>query len=261
MGFAVGEVGPVQRRPGRLELRALLVCLLLWLILSVHANAQPANRMPSLAELRVYADAMTPESRALVAPVAEAVAAVRAAQALLAPAKDDAERLRRLYALDQAPRIAMSGLAISQIAPDQRKATSSAVGAELMQVDQEILAELLRMVPAEGWFRRSVYGEEAATAAFTIVQHAGPEVQRRFLPILARLVPEGEVKPGAYAMMWDRLALSDGKLQRYGTQMRCAAGRWIAAPIEAPDGLDARRAELKLKPMADYVGEFAAMEC
>ncbi len=237
--------------------RGLLVSLTLF----AQANAQPVNRMPSIAELSVFAEAMTLEARALVSPVAEAVAAVRAAQALLPPARDDAERLRRLYALDQAPRVAMSRLALSKLAPDQRKAASSAVGADLMQVDQETLAELLKMVPAEGWFRRSLYGEEAVTGAFNIIQHAGSEVQRRFLPVLGRLVAEDEVKPGAYAMMWDRLALADGQMQRYGTQMRCVSGRWVPAPIKAPDGLDARRAEVKLKPVRDYLNEFAAMEC
>jgi len=57
------------------------------------------------------------------------------------------------------------------------------------------------------------------------------------------------------------VALSDGKMQRYGSQLRCESGRWFPSPIEALEGLDARRAEMKLKPMADYLAEFAAMGC
>lgn len=46
--------------------------------------------------------------------------------------------------------MAMSGLALSGLAPDQRKAVFSAVGAELKAADQKTLAALLTTLPPEG---------------------------------------------------------------------------------------------------------------
>lgn len=241
--------------------RLLILAAALVLTGAATAGAQPSNSMPSVAELRVYAQAMTPETRALVAPVTEAAARVKAEQAKLSPPTNDTERLLRLGALDQAPRRAMSQLQLSKLPQDQRKAGSSAVGVALAEVSEETLPELLKIIPAEGWFRQSVVGKEAAAAAFRIVQHADAGIQRRFLPALKRLADEGEVEPEQYAAMFDRLALAEGRPQRYGSQMRCEGGKWTPSPIEAPSDVDVRRRALKLEPMAEHLKDFAQMSC
>ena len=107
-------------------------------------------------------------------------------------------------------------------------------------MDDENLKALLAMVPPEGWFLRSKYGKAAQTA-FHIVQHSDVETQKRFLPTLETLVPAGEFDGQNYGMMFDRVAISEDRPQRYGTQFRCDGGKWRPYPIDDPEQLDARR--------------------
>ena len=90
------------------------------------------------------------------------------------------------------------------------------------------------MVPADGWFLKSRYGEKAAGAAFHIIQHSDVEQWKRFVPVLEPLVVTGEVDGQSFGLMYDRLALNEGRPQRYGSQMTCEAGKWVPDRLEDP---------------------------
>lgn len=198
---------------------------------------------------------VSPETRILIAPVAAAVAKVRADQAALPPPRDDAEKLLRMRDLEQAPRAALGKIDFSKIPPADRKNASAAIWQQIIPIDEANQKALLEMLPPEGWFTISRYGKEASRAAFLIVQHGNVELWRRFVPVLEPLAAKGEVEPSQYALMYDRLEMTEGRKQRYGSQMSCKAGKWIPAPIEAPDGLDARRAKLSMEPYASYLAK------
>lgn len=201
-----------------------------------------------------------PEAAALIAPIERAIEAEKARQAALPPPADDRERLDRMGALDQAGRRAMSRVDLSVLAPEQRQAAARAMWAPIKAMDEILLADLLSMVPPEGWFLRSVWGDQAAGAAFLIVQHSGPETWRRFVPILEPLAATGEVDGPSYAMMYDRLAMSEGRPQRYGSQMTCVDGGWAVAPLEDSEGVDARRAAMGFpESLETYRARFDAM--
>ena len=204
--------------------------------------------------------ALSPEARALIAPVAEAIAAEEARQAALPPAISDRERLERMGVLDQAGRRALNPIDLNVLPEADRAAANTAMWAPLMATDARLLAELLPMVPAEGWFRKSVYGEQAASAAFLIIQHSDIEQWRRFVPILEPLVATGEINGSQYGLMYDRLAVNEGRPQRYGTQMTCKAGKWVIdrENLEDPENADARRAALGFHgTLAEYEQIFA----
>lgn len=203
---------------------------------------------------------LSPEARALIAPVAEAIAAEEARQAALPPAATDRERLERMGVLDQVGRRALNPIDLSVLPDAERQAAEAAMWAPLMAVDDRLLAELLTMVPPEGWFLESVYGEKAASAAFLIIQHSGVDQWRRFVPVLEPLVATGEINPTQYGLMYDRLAINEGRPQRYGTQMTCKAGKFVVDwdNIEDPANADARRAALGFPgTLAEYEQRFA----
>jgi len=200
---------------------------------------------------------MSPEARIAIAPVAAAIAEVRKAQAALPPPRDDAEKLLRMRDLDQAAHRALGRIDVSRIPPADRKAALTAIQQQVGPIDRANQQALLAMLPPEGWFTISRYGKDASNAAFLIIQHAGPDLQRRFLPVLEPLAARGEVAGGDYALMFDRLALSEGRKQRYGTQIRCEAGRLTPSPIEDAQLVDSRRAAVGLGPYADYLTGFA----
>ena len=54
------------------------------------------------------------------------------------------------------------------------------------------------------------------------------------MPVLEPLVVTGEVDGQSFGLMYDRLAVNEGRPQRYGSQMKCEAGRYVPEPLEDP---------------------------
>ena len=69
----------------------------------------------------------------------------------------------------------------------------------------------------------SIVGNHGAKGAFLIIQHAG---NKKYLKIYTRVLwkNKGDVNPRFYAQMRDRLLLSRGRKQRYGTQTNGISG-------------------------------------
>jgi hypothetical protein len=202
---------------------------------------------------------LSPETRAVISPVVEAIATEKARQATLPPPVDDRERLERMGALDQAGRMRLGDVDVSALPPEQREAAFVAISAVIDPIDHANQQALTAMVPQEGWFLRSRYGDQAATAAFHIVQHGDETLWRRFLPVLEPLVETGEVEGEAYAKMFDRLAVSEDRPQRYGTQFACVDNRWTLAPLEDETRVEAWRAGMGIAtPLSAYVEHMAA---
>lgn len=200
---------------------------------------------------------LSAEARALVAPVAEAIAAEKARQAALPPPTSDRERLERMGALDQVGRRAFTVLDFSVLPAGERHSAEALAWESMGAVDKALLDELLTMVPPEGWFKKSVYGQQAAGAAFLIIQHSDLENWRRFVPVLEPLVAQGEVDGQSYGLMYDRLAINEGRQQRYGTQMTCKEGRWVVDNLENPEHVDERRKAMNFpSTMAEYEAHF-----
>ena len=203
---------------------------------------------------------LSPQAQALIAPVFEAISAEEARQAALPPATSDRERLERMGVLDQVGRKAVIPIDLTVLPAAERDPAMAAMWAPVSAMDERLLDELLPMVPAEGWFRKSVYGEDASRAAFLIIQHANLEQWRRFVPVLEPLVAEGEVSGSQYGLMYDRLAINENRPQRYGTQMTCKNGKFVIdwENLEDPANADARRAAMGFAgTLAEYEQLFA----
>jgi hypothetical protein len=198
----------------------------------------------ALAILLAAGPSLSPAGQAVVDQVKAAIDKTRAKQAQLPPAEGLTEQLIRLGQLDQAPRQVIVAFDFSTIPEAERQAAATVAGDLINELDAENQTKLLKLLPPEGWVLSSRYGKPAADAAFHIIQHSDLSLQRRFLPILEPLVKKGEVTPNAYGAMFDRVATSEGRPQRYGTQFRCDGGKWRPYPIEDPEGLDARRNQL-----------------
>ncbi|AYG95856.1 hypothetical protein D8I30_12245 [Brevundimonas naejangsanensis] len=213
---------------------------------------------PQAAEAPVELSA---EARAMIASVQDAIDQERARQAALPAPASDAQRLERMGELDQVGRRVAVAVDVSSLPEREQPATTSAVWAPVMALDDALLAELLQMLPPEGWFLRSRYGWEAANAAFLIIQHSDIEQWRRFVPVLEPLAAAGEVEATQFGLMYDRLAVNEGRPQRYGTQMICKGSRWVIDydNLEDPENADRRRAEAGFPhTLAQYEARFSA---
>jgi hypothetical protein len=208
---------------------------------------------------------LSPDAKALIAPVHAAYAKVEAHQATMGPPKDDRDLLERLFDLDQAARLAVIGIDLSVLPPDQRRAASDAMWSEITAHDLADQKALKDIIARNGWITRTRFGPKASHAAFAIVQHAvnDPDLMRSTLALLEPLAAEGDVDANDYARMYDRVALEfDHKLQRYGTQLECRGGVWTPRALEEPEHVDERREALGLKETeAELIKSRAGWTC
>lgn len=129
---------------------------------------------------------------------------------------------------------------------------------EMRAVHDRNAAALRAVLDEGGWPPRSVIGEEAAQAAWLIVQHAigHPDLQRRCRDLMRTAVADGEAEPAQLAMLEDRIRVFEGRPQLYGTQFDWDdAGELSPRPIEAPDEVDVRRARVGLGSLAERQAE------
>lgn len=129
--------------------------------------------------------------------------------------------------------------------------------ARLCGVDAGNTAWLKTEWRASGWFTAARDGQAASGDAWLLLQHADndPDFQRAVLPTLAReTTAQARIN---YAYLSDRVATNAHQPQTFGTQGRCVGpGEWEPNAVAAPEGLEARRAELGLGSLAEYKTRF-----
>ncbi len=125
---------------------------------------------------------------------------------------------------------------------------------EMDRVDRENSEWMKGLVQENGWPRISEVGADGAQAAFLLVQHSPDAAfQRRCLDLMTPLVKEGEVSAVNWAYLLDRVLLAEGKKQVFGTQFLVGPdGKPELRPLEDPETVDSRRAELGLPPLEEY---------
>ena len=125
---------------------------------------------------------------------------------------------------------------------------------EMEAVHRRNAARLREVLARVGWPGRALVGEDGASAAWRIVQHAigEPTLQRGCLPLLQAAAAEGEADPAEVAKLEDRIRVREGRPQRYGTQYDWSDDGAAMVPtngVEAPESLAERRAAVGLPPM------------
>jgi hypothetical protein len=139
---------------------------------------------------------------------------------------------------------------------DRRKPEVKAALERMETVDRDNLAWLKTVVEKHGWPGKALVGPDGAQGAFLIAQHAVSDLDfmARCLDGLKAAYKTGDADGQWVALMTDRLlVLKDKKKQRYGTQLVPKDGKLVPQPIEDEAHVDARRAELGLPPLADYL--------
>ena len=156
--------------------------------------------------------------------------------------------------------------------PREKKRAFMEAGSE---ADRRHTARLKEIVSRHGWPTRALVGEEAAHAAFLLVQHADhdPAFQVHCLPMLEDAASRGEIPRSQLAFLTDRVRVKQGSPQLYGTQYAVATdesggarvgrnGRptYLLPVVEDIDKLDQRRRAAGLKPWAEYERRMAASQ-
>ncbi|GAA4450420.1 DUF6624 domain-containing protein [Rurimicrobium arvi] len=126
------------------------------------------------------------------------------------------------------------------------------------QINSENLQQLEQLVRKKGWPMKTMVGSTAANAAFLVVQHSDLKTQKKYLPTIKKLCEEREAEWQSYALMYDRIQVSENKPQRYGSQVNynSKTQQYELFPLEDDKKVDAWRKEAGMIPLADYLAHW-----
>jgi hypothetical protein len=118
--------------------------------------------------------------------------------------------------------------------------------------------ELEKLIEQKGWPRKSQVGESASSTAFLIIQHSDSEKQKKYLPVIEELCKENEARWADYALMYDRIQISDNKPQKYGSQINFnnVTKTYELCPLLDETRVDEWRKEVGLGPLSEYVANW-----
>ncbi|CAN5222507.1 hypothetical protein BH09BAC5_BH09BAC5_28780 [soil metagenome] len=139
---------------------------------------------------------------------------------------------------------------------------NSPVEAALWEEKEKIIEKnvftLDSIVNLKGWPKISELGHYAGSAAFLIVQHGDLERQKKYLPLIEKLCQDTEAAWSDYALMYDRIQVSENQPQLYGSQLHYndLTKQYDLYPIEDEKNVDKRRAAMDLEPLEDYVSQW-----
>ncbi|MBL4789652.1 MAG: hypothetical protein JKY60_11615 [Kordiimonadaceae bacterium] len=121
-------------------------------------------------------------------------------------------------------------------------------------IDKENLALLREILKTHTWRELADISAVTVGNAWTIVQHSNDlEFQKDTLKKVEPLVKAGKMKGYALANMLDRIAATENRPQRYGTQSDCIDGKTVIYQIEDPENVDERRKAIGLGTLAVYL--------
>jgi hypothetical protein len=138
----------------------------------------------------------------------------------------------------------------------------TADNAAISRIYQENTEKLKTIYRTIGWPTRSKVGEEAASAAWLLVQHSDDvSFQEEILGIMGPLVANQELHPSEYAHLLDRVLVKQGKPQIYGTQAK-GFDTWptdepVFYPIANLEYIDYLRFGVGLRSLDWYRGKLA----
>ena len=126
--------------------------------------------------------------------------------------------------------------------------------ARMRAVHDQNAARLGEIIDMHGWPGHRLVGDEAAQAAWLVLQHAigHPNLQRRGLLLLQEAASRCDVPAVEVATLHDRICFFEGRPQRYGTQYNWnESGELAPWVIEHEAAVDERRQAMGLPPLAE----------
>lgn len=136
--------------------------------------------------------------------------------------------------------------------PGGASAATEEMKGRVARADERIDAFFKETLRRCGWPGRSKVGQGASMGfAMMVVNSDGNSPLQRYSRWLMEkeISMKGEVPRELFAILTDKLLLSEMKPQRYGTQLDFS---FKARPVEDKDRVDQLRAEMGMMPLAEY---------
>ena len=142
--------------------------------------------------------------------------------------------------------------------PTPSTKTIDSLGKIMETKDSVNIIHVSRILDDYGWLGKDKIGPDANQTLFLVVQHSDLEIQQKYLPMIRKASLVGDASKSHLALLEDRVALREGKMQIYGSQVGQFFGskEYYILPLKDPETVDVRRAEVGLQPLADYVKQW-----
>lgn len=164
-----------------------------------------------------------------------------------APAKPDKKVKEELIKMAEKQR----ELLMEVVDKDQTKQSDRD---KLHKLYENNTVKLCQIIKTLGWPTTASVDREGVFAAFQVLKSAGTfELQRDLLPVIVAAIKKDPIQKSEFAGLYDRLRVSAGMKQLFGTQAVTMGGFLILYPIEDPTRLDSLRAEFGLVKMDDQI--------
>lgn len=124
----------------------------------------------------------------------------------------------------------------------------------MVSVDQENTKRMVELIQDVGWLSKARFGPETRFGAFLIVQHSGSvRLMRTVLPLMAMEVTRDRELGQSYALLYDRLQITLGQKQRYGSQAQPNPdGSQTIGRLEDRTRVNEWRNEMGMEPLEAY---------
>jgi hypothetical protein len=121
--------------------------------------------------------------------------------------------------------------------------------------DSTNLIKVKKILDERGWVGSNLVGSMANQTIFLVIQHSDLETQKKYLPMMRDAVRKGNASSSGLALLEDRIAIREGRKQIYGSQIGVIpnTNEHYVLPLEDPDNVDKRRAEVGLGTLSEYV--------
>ena len=141
-------------------------------------------------------------------------------------------------------------LLVQMVERNQNKESDEEKLRKLYETNTARLCEILK---THGWPTTALLERDGINATFRVLIAAPFEMQRDLLPVIAVTIKKDPSQKADFAGLYDRLRVTAGLKQLFGTQAVSTGGFLVLYPVEDPAKLNSRRTEFGLPPMDSYI--------
>jgi VWFA-related protein len=143
------------------------------------------------------------------------------------------------------------------VAEDQKKKSDQD---KLHKLNEKHTARFCEILKTNGWPSTALAGQTGVFAAFYILKNSASfELQRDLLPVILAVIKKDPTQKPEFAGLFDRLRVSAGMKQYFGTQAVSWGGFLILYPLEDETKVNAWRQEFGLSDMQENIRNLERM--
>lgn len=137
------------------------------------------------------------------------------------------------------------------VASDQKKQSDQD---KLRKLNEKNAARFCQILKVSGWPSTALVGQTGVLASFQILKNsASYELQRDLLPVILAVIKKDPTQKPEFAGLFDRLRVSAGMKQYFGTQAVSIGGFLVLYPLEDESKVNAWRQEFGLGTIQDSI--------